>query len=209
MQTVLSLCIALSFFYIGMIRGYSAPAVPSILENNPEILPTKNIASWASSIPPAGACIGSILAAFSLRLLGRKYTIIVASPLATIGWILIATASNYWVIIAARFLNGFCVGLCLPAAQVYVGNFAWINTFGSFWFVFRHFCIISDWRKCWSENSWYFGIDAVNFHVIRHRDYVHFGQFSAMGYASLVLHIHVRWVDFCRIFIGDEFSSVG
>lgn len=38
----------MSFFYIGLVRGYSAPAVPSIEENDPELLPTKNIASWAS-----------------------------------------------------------------------------------------------------------------------------------------------------------------
>lgn len=47
-QALLSLCIAMSFFYIGLVRGYSAPAVPSILKNNHELLPTPNIASWAS-----------------------------------------------------------------------------------------------------------------------------------------------------------------
>lgn len=154
LQALLSLCIAMSFFYIGLVRGYSAPAVPSIMENDPELLPTKNIASWAStwfffhnflnifvekcvssfrfsidfmlfkgSVPPSGAFFGSILAAASLHYLGRKYTIIIASPLATIGWILIATATRYEVVIAARFLNGFCVGLCLPSAQVYVSFF--------------------------------------------------------------------------------------
>lgn len=48
LQALLSVCIAMSFFYIGLVRGYSAPAVPSIRENDPELLPTKNIASWAS-----------------------------------------------------------------------------------------------------------------------------------------------------------------
>lgn len=72
------------------------------------------------SIPPCGACFGSILAAFSLRRIGRKYTIVMASPIATIGWILIATATRYETIIGGRFLTGFCAGLCLPAAQVYV-----------------------------------------------------------------------------------------
>lgn len=139
-QTILSLCVAMSFFYIGLIRGYSAPAVPSILENNPEMFPTKNIASWASSVPPVGACIGSILAAFTLRSIGRKYTIIIASPLATIGWMLIATANHYWVIIGARFLNGFCAGLCLPAAQVYVCN---CSQFIGYWTWISH-CWLSD-----------------------------------------------------------------
>lgn len=119
-QTILSLCIAMSFFYIGLVRGYSAPAVPSIMENDPELLPTKNIASWASSVPPCGAFFGSVLAGPLLYFFGRKYTILVASPLGTLAWILIATSKRYEVFIAARFLCGFCVGLCLPSAQVYV-----------------------------------------------------------------------------------------
>lgn len=48
LQALLSLCIAMSFFYIGLVRGYSAPAVPSINQTYPELLPTKTIASWAS-----------------------------------------------------------------------------------------------------------------------------------------------------------------
>ncbi|XP_031622593.1 facilitated trehalose transporter Tret1-like [Contarinia nasturtii] len=121
-QALLSVSISMAFFYIGLVRGYSAPAVPSIRENDPELLPTKTIASWASSIPPCGAVFGSILAAFSLQKFGRKSTIIIASPLATLGWILIATAQRYEVVIVARFLNGFCVGLCLPSAQIYIGE---------------------------------------------------------------------------------------
>lgn len=84
-----------------------------------------------------------MLAAFSLDYFGRKNTIILASPLATLGWILIATATRYEVVIAARFLNGFCVGLCLPSAQVYVSitihtaQFIHTNAIINF-FVFLH-----------------------------------------------------------------------
>lgn len=72
------------------------------------------------SIPPGGAFCGSILAAPLLHYIGRKRTILSASPIGIIGWILIATATRYEMIIIGRFLNGFCVGLCLPSAQVYV-----------------------------------------------------------------------------------------
>lgn len=47
-KAILSICIAMSFFYTGLVRGFSAPAIPSIMENDPDLLPTKNIASWAS-----------------------------------------------------------------------------------------------------------------------------------------------------------------
>lgn len=38
----------MAYFCIGLVRGYSAPAVPSMKELNPDLLPTKYIASWAS-----------------------------------------------------------------------------------------------------------------------------------------------------------------
>lgn len=47
-QAMLSMCTAMSFFCIGLVRGYSAPAVPSILTDDPDVLPSKDIASWAS-----------------------------------------------------------------------------------------------------------------------------------------------------------------
>lgn len=150
-QTILSLCISMSFFCIGLVRGYSAPAVPSILENDPDLLPTTNIASWASmycvfriyksflffhtlksswfhimlfkgSIPPCGAFFGSLIAGFLLHYIGRKKTILTASPIWTAAWILVATASDYKIIIVGRFFSGFSVGLCLPSAQVYVST---------------------------------------------------------------------------------------
>lgn len=34
-----------------MVRGYSAPGIPSILELEPDLLPNKNIVSWASKKP--------------------------------------------------------------------------------------------------------------------------------------------------------------
>lgn len=172
-QVLLSLCVAMSFFYIGLIRGFSAPAVPSILENNPEIFPTKNIASWASSIPPCGACLGSILAAFSLRRIGRKYTIVLASPFATIGWILIATATRYELIIAGRFLTGFCAGLCLPAAQVYIGESCdpkIRGILGSFPTIFMSIAILSSYilgsLVKWDTLAWYSAFMTALFGVL-------------------------------------------
>lgn len=74
----------------------------------------------AGSIPPTGAFLGSLLAGFLLQYVGRKNTIIIASPLATIGWILIGTATGLEAILLGRFITGFCVGLCLPSVQIYV-----------------------------------------------------------------------------------------
>lgn len=72
------------------------------------------------SIAPLGAVFGSLSAGPLLHFYGRKFTLLLASPLWTLGWISIATAVDWKLIIAGRILSGFCVGLCLPSAQIYV-----------------------------------------------------------------------------------------
>jgi predicted MFS family arabinose efflux permease len=42
------------------------------------------------------------------------------SPVSALGWILIAVAQNYEMMLFARMLTGFCVGLVTPTAAVYV-----------------------------------------------------------------------------------------
>uniref|UniRef100_A0AAG5DKF2 Facilitated trehalose transporter Tret1 n=1 Tax=Anopheles atroparvus TaxID=41427 RepID=A0AAG5DKF2_ANOAO len=121
-QTLLSLSVSLSYYCIGLVRGYSAPAVPSMHETAPGLLPSKNIASWVSSIPPFGAFFGSLVAFPLMHRIGRKYTVLIASPLWAASWILIATANDWRVLFVARMLSGFGAGLCLPAAQVYVSE---------------------------------------------------------------------------------------
>ncbi|EAT41278.1 AAEL007050-PA [Aedes aegypti] len=121
-QTLLSLSVSLSYFCIGLVRGYSAPAVPSMNDINPGLLPSKNIASWVSSIPPFGALFGSLVAFPLMHKIGRKYTVMLTSPVWVTAWILIATAEDWKVLLIARMLSGFGAGLTLPSAQIYVSE---------------------------------------------------------------------------------------
>lgn len=74
------------------------------------------------SIPPFGAFLGSLMSAPLMHKIGRKYTLLLTSPLWVISWILIATAKYWQQIVAARYIMGFCAGLALPAAQIYVSE---------------------------------------------------------------------------------------
>ncbi|XP_063695878.1 facilitated trehalose transporter Tret1-like [Culicoides brevitarsis] len=121
-QTMLSMAVSLGYFCIGMVRGYSAPAMPSMQDLNPGLLPNQNIVSWASSIPPFGAFLGSLVSAPLMHKIGRKYTVMITSPLWVISWVLVATAEFWQQIVAGRYLMGFCAGLALPAVSVYVSE---------------------------------------------------------------------------------------
>lgn len=110
----------MSYFNIGLVRGYSSPAFPNIIQIRPELLPSKEISSWAGSIPPFGAVFGSLIAGPLLHYTGRKLTVLSSSPILAASWLLIAFATSWKFIFAGRFLSGLCAGLCLPSAQIYV-----------------------------------------------------------------------------------------
>ncbi|XP_058460214.1 facilitated trehalose transporter Tret1-like isoform X2 [Malaya genurostris] len=91
-------------------------------EINPALLPDKNITSWVSSIPPFGAFFGSLVAFPLMHKIGRKYTVMLTSPVWVAAWILIATAEDWKILLLARMLSGFGAGLTLPSAQIYVSE---------------------------------------------------------------------------------------
>lgn len=80
------------------------------------------IAFYPGSIAPLGATLGSMTAFPLLHFYGRKNTLLLASPLWTVAWICIATAVDWKVVVLGRALSGYCVGLCLPSAQIYVSH---------------------------------------------------------------------------------------
>ena len=89
------------------------------------------------SIPPSGAFLGSLCAGPLMQLLGRRRTLMLSSPVWVFAWSLIALAQNYEMMLLARWLTGFCVGLITPSAAVYVScNFVIVySMFVSFKFV--------------------------------------------------------------------------
>jgi facilitated trehalose transporter len=54
--------------------------------------------------------------------IGRKYTVTLTSPLWAISWASIALSQRWEVVMAGRLLSGFCAGLTIPSAQIYVSE---------------------------------------------------------------------------------------
>lgn len=72
------------------------------------------------SIPPLGAFFGSIIAGPLMHYIGRKYTVLLTSPIWTVSWAVIANANNWETLVLGRFVSGIGAGLTLPSAQIYV-----------------------------------------------------------------------------------------
>ncbi|XP_069687135.1 facilitated trehalose transporter Tret1-like [Periplaneta americana] len=121
-QLLLAMAASLGYMTTGLVRGFSSPGVPSMQQISPHLVPNDNAVSWISSIPPVGAFVGSLCAGPLMQLGGCRRTLMLSSPLWVTGWLLIALGNTYEIILFARILTGFCVGLVTPSTAVYVSE---------------------------------------------------------------------------------------
>ncbi|XP_072939214.1 facilitated trehalose transporter Tret1-like isoform X2 [Epargyreus clarus] len=113
---------SLSFLIIGLVRGYSASALPSIEATDANLVQHSEQKSWIGAIPPLGAFVGSMLSGPLMQRAGRKRTLQLTAPLWTASWLLLGFAPNFAVVLLGRAMSGLCVGFVLAPAQVYVSE---------------------------------------------------------------------------------------
>ena len=78
---------------------------------------------FSASLAPLGALIGGLLSGLPLSRFGRRQTLVISSLLFFFSYLFLGTAkvSEVMAIIyGTRGLQGFAVGLAIPAAQIYV-----------------------------------------------------------------------------------------
>ncbi|KAL4715347.1 hypothetical protein ACJJTC_015118 [Scirpophaga incertulas] len=121
-QLWLSLVASLAFFIIGMVRGYSASAIPSMEILDPELIQTSEQKSWIGSIPPLGAFTGSLASGKVMQALGRRRALQLTAPAWLGAWLLLGFGGILPLLLLGRFLTGVCVGLVLAPGQVYVSE---------------------------------------------------------------------------------------
>ncbi|XP_075222588.1 facilitated trehalose transporter Tret1-like isoform X2 [Lycorma delicatula] len=124
-QVVLTMAASLGYLTIGLIRGWSSTAMPSMEKLDSYLIPNDDAESWICAIPPLGAFIGSLTAGPLLQRFGRKKTLLLSGPIFIFGWILLGAARKLQLLITARAITGFCAGLVTPSAQVYVSECAY------------------------------------------------------------------------------------
>ncbi|XP_032515113.2 facilitated trehalose transporter Tret1-like [Danaus plexippus] len=113
---------SLAFLIIGLVRGYSASAIPSIENIDPSLIQHSEQKSWIGAIPPLGAFMGSMLSGPLMQRAGRKRTLQLTAPLWAAGWLILGFSSNFSLILVGRMISGLCVGLVLAPVQVYVSE---------------------------------------------------------------------------------------
>ncbi|XP_063822514.1 facilitated trehalose transporter Tret1-like [Ostrinia nubilalis] len=113
---------SLAFLIIGLVRGYSASAIPSIEALDSEIIQSSEQKSWIGAIPPLGAFVGSTFSGALMQRAGRRRSLQLAAPLWAAGWLILGFAKYFPLILVGRLITGLCVGFALAPAQVYVSE---------------------------------------------------------------------------------------
>ncbi|CAH2263454.1 jg13911 [Pararge aegeria aegeria] len=113
---------SLAFLIIGLVRGYSASAIPSIENLDSDLIQSSEQKSWIGAIPPLGAFVGSMCSGPLMQQAGRKRTLQLTAPLWAASWLVLGFAANFPLVLLGRLLSGLCVGFVLAPAQVYVSE---------------------------------------------------------------------------------------
>ncbi|XP_026315677.1 facilitated trehalose transporter Tret1-like isoform X2 [Hyposmocoma kahamanoa] len=121
-QLWLTLGASLGFLIIGLVRGFSASALPSIAKLDPHLIETSEQKSWIGAIPPLGAFMGSMISGPLMQKAGRRRTLMLTAPLWAAAWLILGFAKIFPVVLLGRIMSGLCVGFILAPVQVYVSE---------------------------------------------------------------------------------------
>ncbi|KAK5638835.1 hypothetical protein RI129_013130 [Pyrocoelia pectoralis] len=136
-QIVLGLIVNFSSLSPSMSLGFSAVALPYLLDtSNPHHL-TEGEASWFASVTSIAAPFGCFLSGPISDKFGRKSAIICINVFCFLGWIFITIAYyiqdyQYLLLLIGRFLTGFSAGLSSMPAAVYMAEISTSKLRGMF-----------------------------------------------------------------------------
>lgn len=125
----------------GSVLGWSSPSLPilqrqqwQLLRDNTSVnltlLPaivTEEEASWAGSLVPLGALLGSLPSGFLADAFGRKPVMMAIGVHFLAGWLLILAATlrrGVWFLFCGRALQGACCGAITVVAPLYLEEIA-------------------------------------------------------------------------------------
>ncbi|KAJ3618249.1 hypothetical protein MTP99_006269 [Tenebrio molitor] len=109
---------------LGMSLAFSAIFIPQIQESRDDITLTKTELSWFASVLVLATPIGALLSAVLMEKWGRINALKVSALPGVVGWVLLATAVNFPMLLVGRILLGIASALSTSPAMVYVTEIA-------------------------------------------------------------------------------------
>jgi len=78
--------------------------------------------SWIAAMFSLGAIFGGLISAFLGKTYGRRVSLMLLTVPDLLGWILVASSQNIWMMLTGRFLAGLAAGGYSPNIQIFVAE---------------------------------------------------------------------------------------
>ncbi|XP_053329468.1 solute carrier family 2, facilitated glucose transporter member 8 [Spea bombifrons] len=107
----------------GFALGYSSPAITDLKNaDDPRLVLDKNAASWFGSVVTIGAAAGGVFGGWVVDRIGRKLSLMLCSLPFVLGFTLIISAQNMWMLLGGRLLTGLASGVTSLVVPVYISE---------------------------------------------------------------------------------------
>ncbi|XP_073455617.1 solute carrier family 2, facilitated glucose transporter member 8 isoform X1 [Aquarana catesbeiana] len=107
----------------GFVLGFSSPAISDLKHaDDPRLILDKGTASWFGSIVTIGAAVGGLFGGWMVDRLGRKVTLMICSIPFVLGFTLIISAQNVWMLLGGRLVSGLASGITSLVVPVYISE---------------------------------------------------------------------------------------
>ncbi|XP_067616732.1 facilitated trehalose transporter Tret1-like isoform X2 [Eurosta solidaginis] len=119
----------LSAFAAGTCLGWTSPVAPKLKALDTSDSPldhpiTTEDDAWISSIVAIGALTAPFVAGPLADRIGRKWVLLISSAFFVVAYALMLIASEVWMLLLARLIQGFGVGFVFTVQPMYVGEIA-------------------------------------------------------------------------------------
>lgn len=109
---------------IGISLAFSAILLPQLEDKDSDLKITKTEASWVASIIVLSVPVGCLFSAVLMEYLGRLNAIKLAAIPCVLGWIMMGTANNFYLLLGGRILTGLGSAIGTSPAIVYITEVA-------------------------------------------------------------------------------------
>ncbi|XP_069362843.1 facilitated trehalose transporter Tret1-like [Maniola hyperantus] len=132
-QVLASMCVYIGITLIGFTISWTVPILSKLQDPKQSPLPkwlTDTQLSLVASLLYLGSIPGPYIMGWLSNVKGRKPCLILGGLIATIGYIVLATAKSLAVLYCGRILSGFGAGILSVMSVVYIGEIASTNNRG-------------------------------------------------------------------------------
>jgi len=112
----------------GLAIGFSSILLPQLrptyngTEPHQPFLISEEEGSWIAAMFSLGAIFGGLISAFLGKTYGRRVSLMMLTVPDLLGWILVASSQNIWMMLTGRFLAGLAAAGYSPNIQIFVAE---------------------------------------------------------------------------------------